>query len=168
MLLLICAREELVTLHGSQLICPAHSLQSGSFSDHTFKIDLLPVSLVVKLAIPARKRLTLDIVPLIAPVTLDSLLHQAIIDLFFHHVNVLEDFLLSLLASHVHKNEILDIILVPLRFLGQPETVKDGANLRTGKSYSFVAHLEHLYQLGTVEAGRLLLVAQLVVVQVEE
>ena len=150
------------------MICPAHSLQSSGLSNNTLKIDLLLVSLVVKLAFPARKRLTLDIVPLIAPITLYPLLDQSIIDLFLHHVDVLEDFLLSLLASHVHHNEVLNIILVPLRFLGQSEAVKNGTNLRTGERYSFVAHPEHLYQLGTVEAGRLLLIAQLVVIKVVE
>ena len=66
---------------------------------------------------------------LVAPVSLNTLLDQPIVDLLLHHIDVLENLLLSLLARHVHHNEVLDIILIPLRLLGQFETIKDGADL---------------------------------------
>ena len=60
---------------------------------------------------------------MIALVTLYSLLNKSIFDIFLHHIDVFEYLLLSTLASHVHCNEVLDIILVPLRLLSQSEAV---------------------------------------------
>ena len=51
---------------------------------------------------------------MIALITLYPFLYQAIFDIFLHQMDVFEYLLLPTLASHVHHNEVLDIILVPL------------------------------------------------------
>ena len=114
MLLLFRATEELVALHGCQVIHISSSLQPGGFANHTFEINLLLVLLVIHLPIPTSDRLSLDVEPLVsAPLSHDPIFHQPIADLLLHHVNILKNLLLPLLARHVHQNEVLDISLFP-------------------------------------------------------
>ena len=60
-LLLFRATEELVALHGCQVIRISSSLQTGGLANHTFEINLLLVLLVIHLPIPTGDRLSLDV-----------------------------------------------------------------------------------------------------------
>ena len=93
-------------------------LQLCCLTYDTLEVNLLLVPNVIELTATATESFSLDnILPGLFPLSLDPLLHHPLVDLLFHVVDVFEDFLLSLVASDVHENEILDIILVPVRSL---------------------------------------------------
>ena len=135
-------------------------LQLCCLTYDTFEINLLLVPNVIQLSATATESFSLDnILPGLFPLPLDPLLHHPLVDLLFHVVDVFEDFLLSLVASDVHENEILDIILIPVRSLVHLEPVQARLNLRAGEGDRFMPHSEHFEDFVAVEACRLLFVA---------
>lgn len=98
-------------------------MKFGSHTDSVGVVDSVLVLYVDILASHASPRLSMNTTVLVTLVLHYALLEQSVFDVALHLVEVREDLLLALGAALVDLDDQLDIVVIPVAHLVEPEQV---------------------------------------------
>ena len=102
--------------------------------------------------------LTLDIRSFINFAIFNFLSNLPVVNFPLHLIKIVKDLLLSLFASLVELDQVVNFMHLPIGPLCAPHPIQAILDIDARKRDSFVPHLKQLDNFGAVETGRLFLV----------
>ena len=128
-------------------------MEPSSHLHDTFKIYLLLDFFVMLFPMKSGLRLALDIRSFINFAIFDFLSYLPVVYFSLHLIKIVKDLLLSLFASLVKLDQVVNFVHLPIGPLCAPHPIQAVLDIDTRKCDCLVPHLKQLYNLRAMETS---------------